>query len=337
MLPQQLQHVSSGIAVCQSSETVLFPVKTDCAYHPMSSLPFRAEFEPRYGESVAVDENIQRITVPNKGPFTFHGTNTYLVGGSEVMVIDPGPDEDNGHYDAILKAVRGRTVSHVIVTHTHMDHSPLARRLARETGAPLYGEGPHRPARDLHLGEINALDASGDKEFEPEITLSHGDVIEGDGFALEAVFTPGHTVNHMAFALKDTPFLFSGDHVMAWATSIVAPPDGNMVQYMQSLETLLELPQTVYLPGHGGRLNRAHEFVRGLRAHRRMRETAVLHRIRAGDETIPEMVSVIYKETDKRLHGAAALSVFAHIEDLLHQGRVLCDATPSLTARYYPA
>ncbi|MCB1416796.1 MAG: MBL fold metallo-hydrolase, partial [Nitratireductor sp.] len=255
----------------------------------------------------------------------------------EVMVIDPGPEEESRHYEAILRALRGRTVSHVIVTHTHMDHSPLARRLARETGAPLYGEGPHRPARDLYLGEINALDASGDREFEPEIVLSHGDVIEGAGFALEAVFTPGHTVNHMAFALKDSPYLFSGDHVMAWATSIVAPPDGNMVQYMQSLETLLAHPQSVYLPGHGGRLNRAHEFVRGLRAHRRMRETAVLHRIRAGDETIPEMVAVIYRETDKRLHGAAALSVFAHIEDLLHQGRVVCDSTPSLAARYYPA
>ncbi|WP_075995795.1 MBL fold metallo-hydrolase [Salaquimonas pukyongi] len=308
----------------------------------MSSLPFRAEFEPRYGEAVPVDDGIERITAPNRGAFTFHGTNTYLVGDKEVMVIDPGPDEDNGHYKTILNAVRGRTVSHVIVTHTHVDHSPLARRLARETGAPLLGEGPHRPARDLHLGEINALDASGDKEFEPDIVLSHGDVIKGDvieghQIALEAVFTPGHTVNHMAFALKDSPYLFSGDHVMAWATSIVAPPDGNMVQYMQSLDRLLEHEQTVYLPGHGGRLNRAHEFVRGLRAHRRMRETAILHRIRAGDETIPEMVGVIYKETDKRLHGAAALSVFAHIEDLLHQGRVVCDSTPSLAARYFPA
>ena len=143
----------------------------------MSSLPFRADFEPQYGEAVALDNNIQRITAPNSGPFTFHGTNTYLVGSKEVMVIDPGPEEDSSHYEAILRALRGRTVSHVIVTHTHMDHSPLARRLARETGAPLYGEGPHRPARDLYLGEINALDASGDREFEPEIVLSHGDVI----------------------------------------------------------------------------------------------------------------------------------------------------------------
>ncbi len=300
----------------------------------MTSIPFRAEFEPRYGEGVEIAENIHRITAPNHGPFTFHGTNTYIVGGKEVAVIDPGPLEQNDHYETILKSLKGRTVSHILVTHTHMDHSPLARRLADETGAPIYAEGPHRAARELHLGEINALDASGDRDFNPDHIIKHGDIISGNGFAIEAVFTPGHTANHMAFALMDSKFLFSGDHVMAWATSIVAPPDGNMAAYMGSLNTLLDRHETTYFPGHGGRLNKAKEFVRGLRAHRKMRETAVLHRIRKGDTTIPEMVAVIYKETDKRLHGAAALSVFAHIEDLLEKGLVSCEGAPSLASHY---
>ncbi|MCB1386402.1 MAG: MBL fold metallo-hydrolase [Nitratireductor sp.] len=297
---------------------------------------FRQEFEPAHGQAVEVADGVQRLTAPNSGPFTFHGTNSYIVGGSEVAVIDPGPHGHEAHYRALLAALKGRTVSHILVTHTHIDHSPLARRLARETGAPIYAEGPHRAARDLHLGETNALDASGDREFEPDVAIGDGDVIEGKGFALEAVFTPGHTVNHMAFALAGTDILFSGDHVMAWATSIVAPPDGNMAQYMRSLDTLIGRDEASYLPGHGGRLDKAREFVRALRAHRRMRETAVLHRIRQGDRTIPEMVAVIYRETDKRMHGAAGLSVFAHIEDLLDKGKIGCDGTPSLTASYFP-
>lgn len=300
----------------------------------MSSIPFRAEFEPRHGEAVEIAPSVQRITAPNKGPFTFHGTNSYIVGEKDVAVIDPGPNDESDHFQAIMRSLKGRSVSHIIVTHTHVDHSPLARKLAKETGSEIYAEGPHRAARDLHLGEINALDASGDKDFEPDHILQHGDVISGNGFELEAVFTPGHTANHMAFALKGSQYLFSGDHVMAWATSIVAPPDGNMAQYMGSLETLLKRDESVYFPGHGGRLNKAKEFVRGLRAHRKMRETAILHRIRKGDRTIEEMVEVIYKETDKRLHGAAALSVFAHIEDLLQQGRVISKGSPSLTSIY---
>jgi glyoxylase-like metal-dependent hydrolase (beta-lactamase superfamily II) len=302
----------------------------------MNDLPFRAKFDPRHGEAVDITDTIQRITAPNFGAFTFHGTNTYIVGEKNVAVIDPGPEDDSEHYQDILRALKGRQVSHIIITHTHVDHSPLSRRLARETGAPVYAEGPHRAARDLHLGEINALDASGDRDFEPDVQITHGDLIKGDGFSLEAVFTPGHTANHMAFALKESAFLFSGDHVMAWATSIVAPPDGNMADYMQSLETLLNRKETTYLPGHGGRLHKAREFVRGLRTHRKMRETAILHRIQKGDRTIPEIVSVIYKDTDKRLHGAAALSVFAHIEDLLQKGKIACAGPPGLASRYEP-
>ena len=303
----------------------------------MSKSPsFRMAFEPHHGEVVQISKTIQRITAPNKGPFTFHGTNTYLIGDKQVAVIDPGPLDAEGHLDTILNALKGRTLSHILVTHTHVDHSPLARQLSDLTGAPIYGEGPHRAARELHLGEINALDASGDKEFEPDVTLKHGDIIKGDGFAFEAVYTPGHTTNHMAFALDGTENLFSGDHVMAWSTSVVAPPDGSMNEFMASLEVLLSRRETVYFPGHGGRLDNAREFVRALRAHRKMRETAILHRIQKGDRTIPDIVSVIYKATDKKLHGAAALSVFAHIEDLLANNLISCDQSAALDAHYFP-
>ncbi len=288
----------------------------------MASPEFNKEFEPNYGKAISLAPGVQRLTVNNPGPFTYHGTNTYIVGDSNVAVIDPGP-ENTEHFDALLNALKGRTVSHIVVSHTHVDHSPLSRKLQEKTGAPIFAEGPHRPARPLHIGEQNPLDASADHEFEPDEALKHGDSIDGDGWSLEAVFTPGHTANHMAFALKNRNILFSADHVMAWATSIVAPPDGAMADYMRSLDTLLARDETLYFPGHGGRVIKAHNFVRALRTHRKMREAAVLERIRAGDLLIPKMVARIYRDTDPRLHGAAALSVLAHIEDLVARGAVV--------------
>ena len=301
----------------------------------MDKLTFKTEFEPGHGEAVPVAEGILRVTARNPSPFTFHGTNAYIVGDRSVAVIDPGPDNDE-QLATLVKAIAGRDVSHILVTHTHVDHSPLARRLAEITGAPMAAEGPHRAAREMHLGEINPLDASGDRSFQPDIIVKHGDVIEGDDWALEAVFTPGHTANHMAFALAGRDLLFSGDHVMAWATSIVAPPDGSMADYMASLELLLERPETVYLPGHGGQLDHAREFVRALRTHRKMREGAILNRLKAGDRTIDQIVQAIYRDTDPRLHGAAALSVLAHIEELVETGRVVSDGLPSLKGIYAP-
>ena len=300
----------------------------------MTTPRFRTEFDPRHGEAVTVAPGLQRIVANNPSPFTFHGTNTYILGeGRSVAVIDPGPALDE-HLAAILRALDGRAVSHILVTHTHVDHSPLAAALKREVGAKTYGQGPHRPARELHVGEVNALDASGDTDFRPDVPLRDNDVVEGEGWRLRAVFTPGHTANHMAFAREGTDDLLSGDHVMAWATSIVAPPDGSMADYMASLERIAREPQTTYWPGHGGRLENADGFVRALRAHRRMRETAVLEQVRMGRETIPDMVAVIYATTDSRLHGAAGLSVLAHLEDLCARGLVTTDGPPSLDGRY---
>lgn len=301
----------------------------------MSAPEFRTSFDPAYGSAVEIAPGIRRLTVENPGPFTFHGTNSYIVGSDVLAVIDPGP-KNEAHLENLLAAIDGRPVSHIVVTHTHLDHSPLAEELAAATGAQTVGEGRHRTSRELHLGEINALDASGDHDFLPDVRVGHGDIVHGEGWSLEAVATPGHTANHMAFALGESNVVFSGDHVMAWSTSIVAPPDGSMKDYMQSLETMLARPETVYLPGHGGRLRKAREFVRALRAHRKMREAAILARIRKGDRSIAQIVETLYRDTDPRLHGAAALSVFAHIEDLVENGTVQCQGQPSLESDYLP-
>ncbi|MGN6449848.1 MAG: MBL fold metallo-hydrolase [Brucella intermedia] len=297
------------------------------------ALVFDSSFRPQYGEPVELGKGILRLTVNNPSAFTFHGTNSYIIGTDTLAVIDPGPDND-AHYNALIAAIAGRPVSHIFVSHTHRDHSPLAQRLKESLGARTVAEGAHRPARPYYAGEVNMLEASADTDFIPDIALADGGTIEGDGWALEGIHTPGHAANHMAFGLKNTGVLFSADHVMAWATSIVAPPDGSMSDYMVSLEKLLARDDKVYLPGHGGAVIKPAAFVRGLRAHRKMRERAIFERVLQGDRTIGDMVKAIYRDTDPRLHGAAALSVLAHREDLVGRGEVKTDDHPSLDSIY---
>jgi hydroxyacylglutathione hydrolase len=293
-------------------------------------------FEPHWGAAVPVAPRVRRVTARNPGPFTFQGTNSYLVGdGRSVAVIDPGPD-DSQHLAALLAAIGEAKVSHILVTHTHRDHSPGAAALAAVTGAPTLAAGPHRPARPPRPDETARLDAGGDTEFVPDRVLGDGETIAGDGFALTAVATPGHTGNHLAFALDGSEVLFSGDHVMAWSTSIVAPPDGAMADYMASMETLLARPERRYLPGHGGPVEDAHAYGTALVTHRRGREQAILARLAAGDERIPAIVAAVYAGLDPALAGAAALSVLAHLEDLAARGVVAADPLPSLAARYRP-
>ena len=301
------------------------------------------DHDPVHGVAEVVAPDVVRVTAPNPGPFTFRGTNSFIVGQRRLAVIDPGPDSD-AHLDALLRAIDDRPVERILVTHTHADHSPLAARLKALTGAPTVAEGPHRAARPLHEGERNVLDASADRDFAPDIALADGEAIEGDEWRFEAVATPGHTANHLAFALSGggaANTLFAGDHVMAWATTIVAPPDGAMGDYLRSLDTLLARLDrgldALYLPGHGGALSEPRAYVKGLKTHRIMRERAVLERVRAGDRTIPEIVRTIYRTTPARLHGAAALSVLAHMEDLVARGLVACEGPPSLEASYSPA
>ena len=300
----------------------------------MSGAPrFDRSFDARHGEAVRLSDLVTRVVAKNPGPFTFHGTNSFLIGRRDLAVIDPGPD-DPAHVAALMAAIGGRRVKAILVTHTHRDHSPAARALAAATGARVYGEGPHRPARPLDLGEINPLDASGDRDFRPDVALSEGDLVGGEGWTLETLATPGHTPNHLCFSLRDEDTLFTGDHVMGWSTSIVAPPDGSMVDYMASLARLLDRPEGLFLPAHGNGITEPDEFVEALIRHRKGREKAVLDRLAAGDETIPDMVRVIYAEVDRSLHGAAALSLLAHVEDLVERGLVTSDGRVDLAARY---
>lgn len=283
-----------------------------------------------------VDEvmpGVRRILADNPGPFTFKGTLTYIVGRGTVAIIDPGP-ADERHIAALLAAVRGETVSHIVITHTHRDHSAAAASLKAATGAITVAEGPHRPARPLFIGETPRLDAGGDTAFMPDRRIAHGEIIDGGGWALEAVATPGHTANHMAFALRGTDVLFSGDHVMGWLTSIVAPPDGAMSDYMASLDRLAARPETVYLAGHGDVIRNAPGLVAHYIRHRRGREAAILRRLAGGESDIPALVRAIYVGLDPRLVGAAALSVLAHLEDLAARGLVATDGAPAIGGRY---
>ncbi len=296
-------------------------------------IAFDRSFDLAPGRAEEVAPGVRRVLCDNPSPFTFKGTVSYIVGRGEVAIIDPGPD-DPRHVAALLDAVRNETVTHVFVTHTHVDHSPSAARVKAATGAITLAEGPHRAARPLHIGEAKRLEASADHDFTPDHALADGEVIDGNGFAIEAVATPGHTANHMAFALRGTDLLFSGDHVMAWNTSIIAPPDGAMSDYMDSLDKLLRRDERVYLPGHGGAIRDAVPFVRQYIAHRHAREAAILAKLRDGEADIPTLVSAIYVGIDPRLVGAAGLSVLAHLEDFVARGLVATDGPPALASVY---
>lgn len=285
------------------------------------------------GRLETVAPGVRRLVAPNPGPFTFTGSCTYVVGTGEVAVIDPGPD-DPAHVETLLEALRGESVSHIFLSHTHRDHSGAVEYIKAATGAPVLAEGPHRPARKLHLGEVNPLDAAADTAFEPDIYLSDGAVTAGAGWSIEAIFTPGHTANHMVFALREANLIFSGDHVMAWATSIVAPPDGAMSDYIASLQKLTGRSESVFLPGHGPAVRQAPAFLGSYIRHRLGREASILHRLSKGETDIATLVRAIYIGLDPRLAGAASLSVLAHLEDLVARGIVASDSVPSIDGRY---
>jgi glyoxylase-like metal-dependent hydrolase (beta-lactamase superfamily II) len=284
-----------------------------------------------------VDEpmpGVRRILCNNPGPFTFKGTVSYIVGRGRVAIIDPGP-EDAAHSAALLDAVRGETVTHIFVTHTHRDHSPGVPAIKRATGALVLAEGPHRPSRALHVGEGPRLDASSDTDFVPDRALADGEVVQGDGWTVEAVTTPGHTANHMAFALKQQNILFSGDHVMAWSTPVVAPPDGAMGDYMASLQKLSRRPESTYFPGHGPEVHNAQRFVAAYILHRKAREAAIVNRLaKEGESDIPSLVAGIYIGLDPRLVKAAGMSVLAHLEELVARGAVATEGPASIAGRY---
>lgn len=296
-------------------------------------IPYDRTLDLAPGIAEEVMPGIRRVLANNPSPFTFKGTVSYILGRGRVAIIDPGPD-DPAHIDALLAAVRNETVTHIFVTHTHRDHSPATAAIKAATGATVMAEGPHRLARPLHVGEARPLDASADMDFRPDVALADGAVVSGPGWTVEAVTTPGHTANHMAYAVKEAAALFCGDHVMAWSTPIVAPPDGAMSDYMDSLRKLARRAETIYLPGHGGLVRDAPTFVQHYLRHRQAREASILHRLAKGAADIPTIVRAIYIGLDPRLVNAAGLSVLAHLEDLVARGQVATDGAPSIDGVY---
>ncbi|WP_326523967.1 MBL fold metallo-hydrolase [Sphingomonas sp.] len=268
-------------------------------------------------QSDLLEPGVLRLTANNPAPFTNTGTQTYLVGTADVAVIDPGPAGDGEHLAALIAGIGGRPLRAILCTHTHRDHSPLSRELAAATGAPIVGCAP------LALDDLGPrTDASFDTDYVPDRILDDGDSVSGDGWTLTAVATPGHTSNHLCFALEESGALFSGDHVMGWSTSIVSPPDGDMGDYMASLDKLMRREDRVYYPGHGLQVDNPRRLVRGMMGHRKSREGAILRLLQAGEGDIDAMVQAMYSGLDPRLHPAAARSVLAHLLDLRNRGRV---------------
>jgi glyoxylase-like metal-dependent hydrolase (beta-lactamase superfamily II) len=280
---------------------------------------------------------LRRLIADNGGPFTFTGTCSYIVGHGRVAIVDPGPAGDEKHVAGLLDAVRGETVSHVVVTHTHRDHSPAARRLKAATGAPIVGCGPHRSARAGSATMGRRIESSADLDHIPDQPMGEGDAIAGPGWTLSAIATPGHTANHLGFALDEENALLSGDHVMGWSTTIVAPPDGSMADYMASLQHLLAFSHRVYWPGHGGPVIEPGRYVRGLAAHRRQRERMILDAVNGGAQDIASIVAASYPAIAPALAGAASLSTLAHLEWLAERGEVVSDrGDVTFEARYRP-
>jgi glyoxylase-like metal-dependent hydrolase (beta-lactamase superfamily II) len=282
------------------------------------------------GTAQQLEPLVRRVLAPNPSPYTYTGTQTYVVGsGRDVAVIDPGPagtgvaghadTNGQGHVDAILAAVGSARIAAIVCTHTHRDHSPAARPLAELAGAPIIGCAP------LVLEDDGPrADAAFDPTYRPDRVLADGETLSGDGWTIEAVATPGHTSNHLCLALRESGALFTGDHVMGWSTSVVSPPDGDMAAYMASLQKLYDRRQdSIYYPAHGDPIANPHQFVRGMMGHRRQRERQILRRLDVGDRDIPTMVQHMYKGLDDRLVGAAGRSVLAHLIDLERQGRVV--------------
>jgi glyoxylase-like metal-dependent hydrolase (beta-lactamase superfamily II) len=292
-------------------------------------IPFLREFAFEYGRLEPVATEVRRIVARNPSPFTFIGTGTYVIGSGEVAVIDPGPDLAE-HVEALLAGLAGERVTHILITHTHRDHSPAAAALKAATGAPTWGFGPHAGGVRGEPG----VEEGGDWDFVPDFSVRDGERIAGRGWRFEAVHTPGHTSNHLCFGLEGSGILFSGDHVMGWSTSVISPPDGDMAAYMASLDKLLGRPDTVYWPTHGPAIGEPKRHVRAFIAHRREREAGILDCLSSGVEHIGAIVERLYIGLQPGLRRAAGRSVQAHLIDLVERGIVECDGPPTVDTRF---
>ena len=292
-------------------------------------IPFVRDLTFEYGACDQVSPLILRVVANNPGPFTYFGTGAYIVGQGEVAVIDPGPALDE-HLEAILAATAGETITHILVTHHHLDHSPLAAPLKARTGATIYGcplgHAIDAPEVRMEEGEDDA--------FRPDVVVCEGGVIEGKGWTLEAIPTPGHTSNHICYGLREENALFCGDHIMGWSTTVISPPDGDMGAYFRSLDDIKARGFDTLWPTHGPPVTDVAPFIDAYIAHRRNREAQILAQLAEGHTRIKEMVPVLYKDVDARLHPAAAHSVLAHMIQLVREGRALTDGAAGLDADY---
>lgn len=295
-----------------------------------SSIPFRRELDFSYGEVSHVAPGIRRVIAENPSPFTLYGTGTYILGQGEVAVIDPGP-ADGAHIAKLLEALEGETISHILITHTHMDHSPGCRLLQAHTDAKSYAFGPHGAGK---LEQGVPVEEGGDMEFEPDELLRDGDVLTGGDWSVECVYTPGHTSNHMCYQLRESKALFTGDHVMGWSTSIISPPDGDMGAYIASLDRLLERDDAVYWPTHGPCIDAPKPHVQAFIEHRLARERQIIDCIEQGVHRIEDMVPMMYTELPEFMYPAAARSVLASMEHLVGNGALKADGGVQLDAAY---
>lgn len=294
-------------------------------------IPYRRELSFEYGRVDVIAPGIRRVIARNPSPFTFHGTGTYILGTGNVAVIDPGP-ADPAHIANVLAAVRGERISHILVTHTHMDHSPGTALIKAEMDVPAYGFGPHGAGK-VAAGVV--VEEGGDMDFVPDVQVGHGAVIEGGDWSVECVYTPGHTSNHLCFQLREQKALFTGDHVMGWSTSIISPPDGDMAAYMQSLELLLGRDDKVYWPTHGPCIEDPKAHVRAFIAHRAEREQQIISCMQGGVSRIVDMVPRMYLDTPEFMYPAAGRSVFAALEYMVARGIARTEGAPALEGHYY--
>ncbi|MBI4885427.1 MAG: MBL fold metallo-hydrolase [Actinobacteria bacterium] len=314
------------------------------------TIPFVTLDDPRYGQAVQVAPMVQRVIARNPSKFTYHGTGTYIIGANDVAVIDPGPLSDT-HFDSLMVALAGRRVNAILITHCHSDHSPLAARLREATGAQTFAFGPHAidpswiedDTPEEPDDEDRAAAAAGetveeslDLAFSPDVRLRHGEIAAtGAGWTLQAIHTPGHTGNHTCFLLQEQRALFTGDHIMGWSTTVITPPDGNMRDYLASLQRVVDLDPATLWPTHGAPVTAAQPFIEAFVQHRLDREAGVLQAVRNGVTMIPEMVKLLYVGVSPKLYKAAGRSVLAHLIKLIDDGLVVCEGVqPGVTTAY---
>jgi glyoxylase-like metal-dependent hydrolase (beta-lactamase superfamily II) len=295
-----------------------------------AKIPFVRDMEFAYGVPQQVSPLIRRVIADNPGPFTFKGTGVYIIGKGDLAVIDPGPDQP-GHLDMLLNVIGDERVTHIFVTHGHMDHSPAARPLAEATGAKVYASP--EPVKPSDIEDVR-MEAGDDLSFAPDVEVNDGDIFKGSNWTIEAVATPGHTSHHFAYALKEENALFPGDHIMGWSTTVISPPDGDMTQYLASLEKVRDRNYDVLWPTHGPPVRDVRPFVQAYIDHRIAREQQIMAQLAAGHTHIKDMVPVIYADVDPRLYPAACHSVLAHMIRLVEIGRVRTDGAPNVESDY---